>query len=195
MTYAAYLAFEQSGDHKYEYFAGQVYAMAGGTPQHAQLTAAVIATLRDGTAARPCAVFSSDLKVRIDEVDVATYPDAAVVCDERLSSPVDELAVTNPTVVVEVTSPDSEAYDRGEKFEHYRRLKSLHAYVLVAHDRERIEVYERTSDGWRLREAGSGEVVAVEALDLSFEVSAIYRDPLSGATLAVPRRDAQGSKT
>jgi len=100
MTYAAYLALEQSGDRKYEYLAGRVYAMAGGTPQHAQLTAAVIATLRDGTTARPCAVFSSDLKVRIDEVDVATYPDAAVVCDERLSSPVDELAVTNPTVIV-----------------------------------------------------------------------------------------------
>lgn len=186
MSYAAYERLERTSERKHEYLAGLVYAMAGGTPEHDALADNVRHHLRLGLTDRPCGVHGSDLKIRVDAVDVATYADAAVVCDRRERSPVDGLAVTNPRVLVEVTSPSTEAYDRGEKFDHYRHLPALEAYVLVAHDRELIEVYTRAGEGWHLRSARAGERAAIEPLGLELPVEGVYRDPIDGSSLARP---------
>ena len=140
--------------------------------------------------------------IHLDEVNVrvgdqelvrqegcATYPDAAVICDARERSPVDSNAITTPRVLVEVTSPSTEAYDRGEKAEHYRRIESLQAYIILAHDRKSIEVYERRDDGWRLVEARAGKRVAIESIGISLAVADVYQDPLGGnLERPVPRR-------
>lgn len=106
--------------------------MAGGTPARAALAASIAQLL--GNALRgPCLIYSSDLKVRIEATDLTTFPDVTVVCGERQTSPVDPHAVTNPTILVEVTSHSTEDYDRGEKLANYKQISDLRAVLFVSH--------------------------------------------------------------
>lgn len=127
-------------------------------------------------------MYSSDLRVRVEETDLATYPDITVVCDELGRSPVDDHAAINPTVLVEVLSDSTEAWDRGEKAAHYRGIPSLREYLLVAQDEPRLELYRRNpSGGWQFDEARSGESLTLTSLGVSLDVDEIYRDPLTGS--------------
>jgi Uma2 family endonuclease len=181
MTYEEYLAAEQVSDVKHEYLRGEVFAMAGGTPTHASLAAAVIVALGNALTGRPCQVFTFDLRVRIDPTDLSTYPDITVVCGSFEHSSVDPNAAVNPTLIVEVLSDSTEAYDRGEKFAHYRRLPSLREYLLVSQREPRLEAYAKNSAGeWVLHEARAGETLTLRSLEgVSLETDAIYRDPLA----------------
>lgn len=181
MTYAAYLAAEEVSDTRHEYLRGEVFAMAGGTPEHAALMAAVSAELIAALRGRPCRVYSSELRVRIDATDMTTYPDVSVVCGALKTSETDRHAVTNPVLIVEVLSDSTEAYDRGEKFGHYRRLPSLREYLLLSQHRPRIESYRKNAAGiWELSEAGAGETLTLAALEgVRLDVDLIYRDPLA----------------
>ncbi|MEM9195173.1 MAG: Uma2 family endonuclease [Myxococcota bacterium] len=179
MSYQAYLDLESESDARYEYVAGQVFAMAGGSPEHARLRLAVGAELRAALANKRCAVFGSELKLRIDATDRSTYADASVFCEAPTPSTHDRNALTDPQVVVEVLSPGTEASDRGEKFAHYRKLPSLKEYVLVTQDAPRVEVFRRGQGGeWILRSYGVGENAALPSLGIALSVDAIYRDPL-----------------
>jgi Uma2 family endonuclease len=181
MTYAEYLAFEAASDVRHELLRGEVYAMAGGTPEHAALAAAFIGELLAALRGRPCRVYSSDLRVRIRETGLTTYPDASVACGRAELDPEDPNALVNPVVLVEVLSASTEAYDRGSKSAHYRRIPSLREYVLVAQDEPRIEVYRRTEQGrWELLEARAGEAIELASLGVALDVSAVYDDPLQG---------------
>lgn len=129
-SYEDYLRALESSALKLEYCAGVIYAMADGTLAHAELSVAVSTLLR-GRLPKDCSDFSSDAKVRVEATDFAAFPDVSVVCGERLTSPIDANALVNPTLLVEVTSRSTEEYDRGEKLEHYQRLPSLAAVLLV----------------------------------------------------------------
>jgi Uma2 family endonuclease len=177
-TYAEYLAFEREAETKHEFVDGQIVAMAGGTPEHSRLAASVIQALGTALRGRRCSAFSSDLRVHIPATGRSTYPDVTVVCDERLTADVDADAIINPTVIVEILSPRTEASDRGEKFAHYRRIESLQEYVLVGQDEQRIEVYRREGDVWALRDYGPGQEAELASLDVRLAVDAIYADPL-----------------
>jgi Uma2 family endonuclease len=185
MTYAAYLAAEEISDVKHEYLRGEVFAMTGGTPTHARLAAAVIGELRNALAEladHPCEVFTSDLRVRIDATDLSTYPDVTVVCSDFQNSDIDRNAAINPVLIVEVLSESTEAYDRGEKFAHYRRLPSLREYLLVSSAEPRLESYARNAAGeWVLHEAGPGESLALRSLEaVHLQTDVIYRNRLAG---------------
>lgn len=179
MTYADYLELERSSDVKHEYLRGEVIAMAGGTPEHARLAANVIGELRAALRGRPCVVFTSDARVQIEATDRATYPDVTVICDRLAHAADDPDALTNPVLIVEVLSDQTEADDRGEKFAHYRRLPSLREYVLVSQRTTRIEVYRRQGAAWVFSEAGAGQTLALESLGVTLAVDEIYRDPLA----------------
>jgi Uma2 family endonuclease len=183
MSYAEYLEFERSADVKHDYLRGEVFALAGGTPEHSRLAANLIRELGAALRGRPCAVFTSDVRVRIEATDRATYPDVTVVCDRLQHAADDPDAIVNPVVIVEVLSDATEAEDRGEKFAHYRRLPSLQEYVLVSQRATRIEVYRRHGDRWIFAEAGAGENLRIESIDVAVSVDEVYRDPLpaSGA--------------
>ena len=131
MTYAEYLAAEAVSEVRHEYLNGEVWAMAGGTPEHAALAAAMIRELGASLRGKPCRPFSSDLRVHIPDAGLSTYPDVSVVCGQLETAPDDKDAVTNPIVLVEVLSESTEGYDRGAKAAHYRRIPSLREYVLV----------------------------------------------------------------
>jgi Uma2 family endonuclease len=180
MTYLEYLTLEGRGEAKHEYLRGEVWATAGGSREHARLTAAVTVALGQALRGRPCTVYSSDLRVRVSATDRTTYPDVTVVCGPASAPDDDREAVANPTVLVEVLSDSTEASDRGEKFAHYRHLESLREYVLVGQKERRIEVFRRLEDGrWTLSEAIEGETLRLASLDVDLVVDEIYRDPSS----------------
>ena len=177
MSYGEYLAAEAKSEVRHEFLRGEIYAMAGGTPSHARLAARLIIALGNALAGRTCEVFGSDLRVRIQATDLSTYPDLTVVCGKLEHSSEDRDAATNPLLIVEVLSDSSEAYDRGEKFAHYRRLPSLREYLLVSQREARFESYYKNADGaWTLDEAGPGQVLELRSLaGVRLEVDAIYR--------------------
>jgi Uma2 family endonuclease len=180
MNYAEYVASEAASPVKREFIRGQVYAMAGGTPEHGALAAAVISELRTALQGKPCRVYSSDLRVRIVETEMATYPDVTVVGGRLDTAPDDPNAAINPKLLVEVLSESTEAYDRGSKAAHYRRIASLQEYVLVAQDEPRIEVYRRNDDGgWVLHEARPGEKLELRSIGVMLDVAAVYENPLA----------------
>ena len=171
--YEDYLRALEMSSVKLEYCEGEIYAMAGGTPAHADLAAAAIGILGNALLGR-CRVSSSDLKLRIEATDLSTFPDVTVVCGEREVSPIDANAVTNPTLLVEVTSNSTEDYDRGEKLGHYKQLPSLRAVLFVSHRRPQVTVIERAADGWRQREHRAGESVMLESPQLCLAVDELY---------------------
>ncbi len=179
MSYAEYVAAEEASAVRHEFSNGMVFAMAGGTPEHSALAAAVIGELRGSLRGKPCRVYSSDLRIRVLETNLSTYPDASVVCGQLETAHDDPNAVVNPTLLVEVLSESTEAYDRGAKSSHYRRIPTLIEYVLIARDENRIEVIRRNPQGvWELYEARSGAQLKLESLGIILDVDAVYENPL-----------------
>jgi Uma2 family endonuclease len=142
-TFDDYLSVEEMSRVRHEYIDGEILAMAGGTPENAALSAAIVVLLGKKLAGGTCRPYSSDLRIRVHETGLATYADASVICGEPIRDPDSPTHVTNPSVVVEVLSASTEAYDRGEKREHYQRIQSLKEYVLVSQDRRQVEVLVR----------------------------------------------------
>lgn len=178
MSYAEYCVFERDASLKHEYLRGEVFAMTGGTLEHARLISRLNFLLNRGLADRPCWVFSSDARVRVEATDLDTYPDVSVVYGEPQTAAQSELALINPTVVVEVLSDSTEAYDRGQKASHYRRIPSLRAYLLVAQHEPRIELQTRQADGsWSLVEVGAGETLPIGPLEIELSVDELYLSP------------------
>jgi Uma2 family endonuclease len=167
-SYAEYLALESSSNVKHEFLAGQIYAMAGGTPEHAALAAAVIGLLFPQLRGGPCRAYDADLRVRTPS-GLATYPDVTVVCGPTERDAVDPQAVTNPVLIIEVLSRSTEEYDAGDKFEHYKTLPSLRQYVLVSHRERSVDVWTREDSGWRrgvVREDGTAALAIGAHLDV-----------------------------
>lgn len=181
MSYAKYVAAELESPVRHEFIRGEIFAMAGGTPEHAALAMAIAGELRSALRGKPCRVYNSDLRIRIPDTDMTTYPDASVVCGKLETAPEDPNAVLNPTLLVEVLSESTEAYDRGAKASHYRRIASLKEYVFVAHDEPRLEVYRRNErGGWELFEARVGERLELQSIGVLLDVAAVYENPLPG---------------
>lgn len=181
MTYPEYLDFERAAEGRHEFVNGLVYAMAGGSPEHARLAQSIGAELRAALRAAGCAVFSSDLRVRVLATGRSTYPDLTVVCGRLERAPDDDDAVTNPTVLVEVLSDATETADRGDTWAHYQRIPSLQAYLLVSQSSPRIEVFARDEavpGGWQYRAYGAGETVKLARPLLRVDLDAVYDNPL-----------------
>ncbi|MBI4957190.1 MAG: Uma2 family endonuclease [Myxococcales bacterium] len=172
-TLEEYLSVEEHGDLRHEYLDGEIYAMAGGTPEHAALAARMLLELAPKLPA--CTALTSDLRVRIEATGLSTYPDASFVCGPAERSATDRTAITNPTVLIEVTSPSTEDYDRGDKLSHYQQIPSLRAILVVSHAAPRITAVERVGDTWRTTDYRAGERVALSAPAVELEVDAVYR--------------------
>lgn len=180
MTHAEYLAGERAAAQRHEYLRGAVFAMAGGSLEHAALASALARDVGAALRGRPCRVFSADARVRVDATDLTTYPDLSVVCGELQRAANDDHAMLNPIVLFEVLSDSTEAYDRGAKASHYRHISSLREYVLVSQSEMRVEVQRRNAGGhWEIHEFGPGDQVALEALGISLSHDALYENPLT----------------
>lgn len=174
-THQEYLGALELSTIKLEFSAGDIFAMAGGTPEHSALATMATSLL---TAMLPsgCRAFNSDMLLRIPSLDVSVFPDGMVVCGkvERQAMGT-KGAILNPGLVIEVTSPSTEAFDRGEKLAAYKTIKSLQAVWIISHREPRITVVERNKKSWRSSEHRAGKTVTLAAPALTVDVDAIYR--------------------
>ncbi len=174
-TLEDYLGVEEMSRVRHEFVDGQIFAMAGGTPEHAALAAAAVVVLGTRLLGGPYRPYGADLRVRVLATGLATYPDAAVVCGDIMRDPSSPTHVTNPRVIVEVLSPSTEEYDRGEKRAHYQRIDALREYVLIAQDRRRIEVFVRGSDEhWEQHVYAAGQIIELPSLNVTFSTDELY---------------------
>jgi Uma2 family endonuclease len=179
-TYADYLALEEGSSIRHEFLDGEIYAMAGGSPDHAALAAVVIRLV--GNQLPPgCRTYTADLRVRVAATGLTTYPDAAVACGRTLRSVEDPLAVTNPVLLVEITSPSTEDYDRGEKLRHYQSLPSLREVLIVSHRAPELTLHRREDAGWTVVTVGPGGALRLASVPAEIAVDDVYREGLEDA--------------
>ncbi len=167
-----YLQQERLTEAKHEYLDGGIRAMSGASARHNMITGNIFAYLRQmlrGTACRP---FASDMRLKVNASGLYTYPDILVVCDKPEFTGDQPDTLTNPTVILEVLSKSTEAYDRGKKFAHYRRLPSLRSYLLVSQEELRIERF--TGSEWRLLERGDRASLEIPELSLKLSLDEVY---------------------
>lgn len=177
LSFDDWLAIERTAtDQRSEYVAGEVFAMAGGTEEHNLIVLNVGAELRNQLKGRPCRVYPSDMRLHIASDDVATYPDVMVICGERRFHDGRRDVVTNPTLIVEVLSDSTEAYDRGDKFRHYRNIESLRAYLLLSQYRVQAELFLRQPDGtWSLSSyQDPSESIPLRVIEAELALAEVY---------------------
>jgi Uma2 family endonuclease len=180
ITPEEYLEADRKADFKSEYLDGKVFAMSGASRRHNLIVGKLIVALGVQLRGRPCEVYPSDMRLRVPETGLYTYPDVTVVCGtpELLDGYFDVLL--NPTVLVEVLSESTERTDRGRKAMHYRRIPSLEGYLLVSQEEPRVEAYRRMGEGeWRLTEAaGIDSSVTLDAIACTLALRDLYEGVL-----------------
>jgi Uma2 family endonuclease len=170
-----YLALERKATTRSEYVNGEIYAMAGASREHNYIAGDLFGELRTQLRGRGCALFMSDMRIRVNPTGLYTYPDVVVACGQPRFDDAQVDVLLNPTVIAEVLSPSTEAYDRGAKFAHYRYLESLQEYVLIAQDRMWIEHFARMGKQWLLTVFNRpGEVVLLPSIECAVPLSEIY---------------------
>lgn len=177
-TPAEYYELEREAVYKSDYYDGEIFAMAGGTVVHSAICTNISGELRERLRGKPCRAYESNLRVKNKLTGLRNYPDVSVFCDafEYDEEDPETETVTNPTVLFEVLSKTTEAYDRGFKAENYRRIPSLKAHVFVAQDRPHVELYERQGNGaWLLVEQNDlNAAICLTSLDIELPLSEIY---------------------
>lgn len=176
ITEEEYLAIERQAQIRSEYFAGEIFALAGASRQHNRIVTNLVSGLDSQLRERPCNVYSSGLRVKINRSGLYTYPDVVVTCGEELFSDENRDALLNPVVIIEVLSDSTEAYDRGEKFEHYQQVDSLLEYLLVSQHSHRVEQYAKQNNkSWLYSESHElQEIVRLDSIECRLAVKDIY---------------------
>lgn len=170
-----FLVWERSQADKHFYFRGEIFARVGVRQAHAHATLNIGAALKSALRGSPCRVFVADMMVKVEAADAAFYPDVTVSCDARDWATPYHLA--HPTLIVEVLSDSTAAFDRGEKFSACRLLSSLMEYVLVDVDARRVEVYRKNSAGrWDLFEFRQGEPATFASISATIAAETLYED-------------------
>ena len=173
MSASEYLAWERTQPERHEYFRGEVFLMAGGSPRHNALAAAIIRDLGAATRGSSCRVLTSDQRIVARPSQHYVYADASLVCGafELAEGTNDVLA--NPRALFEVLSRSTEAYDRGDKWAAYRQIPSLMDYFLVSQSLPRVECYRRQDTGWHYEVIETGGRIAL-GKDIELELDALY---------------------
>ena len=176
LTEAEYLDFERKADVKHEFFDGEIFAMAGGSPARSRIATDLVIALGNKLRGQPCQPYNSDLRHKVELTGLITYPDVSVICGPLDLVPGTDDTVTNPTLLVEVLSPSTEAYDRGKKFHNYQRIPSLREYLLVSQHETRIEQFVRGDAGqwtWRVAD-GMDATLLLPSLGITLELGEVF---------------------
>jgi len=169
-----YLARERESEIRHEYFRGEMFAMSGGTRPHSLIVGNLRAELR-AALRRRCEVHGGEMRIKVSSTGLYTYPDASVICGEPRLEDGRQDTLLNPIVVMEVLSPSTEAYDRGDKFGHYRKIETLREYVLVSQDRALVERFVRQGDAWLLTEFDGLEAsLRLDSIGCEIPLQSIY---------------------
>lgn len=176
LTPEEYLAFERKATTKHEYLNGQIVAMSGASFAHNFLTMNVANQLYNQLIGGECQVAASDMRVKVTQIDSYFYPDVVVVCGDPRAEDNTFDTLLNPTLIVEVLSPSTEVYDRGEKFEHYQQIASLKDYLLISQDKVHVEHYCRQGSEWLQTEfQGLADVLSLLSIGCELGLQDIYR--------------------
>lgn len=169
-----YLLMEAQGDEKHEFFAGQVFAMAGGTFNHARVAGNLFAQLRQTLRDKPCQPMNSDMRIHTPS-GLDTYPDVSVYCGQPELSD-NQTTLLNPVLVIEVLSPSTRDYDRSGKFAHYRSIPGLQDYLLIDPESVLVEHFKRIKrDEWLLRVySDMAASITLESLGITLSLTDIY---------------------
>ena len=175
-TIEEYLALEKKTGQKLEYHDGRVVAMAGGTVPHSVISTNMLVELGIGLKGKPCRALNSDARLALEKIGSYVFADAFVVCGEIETSDIVPHAITNASVIIEVLSDSTIAYDQGEKFYKYRQLDSFKEYMLIRQNMPVVETYvRRDKDLWKIaRYEGLDAILDIETLDVSIPLSDIY---------------------
>jgi Uma2 family endonuclease len=183
MTAEEFLAWDATQTLKHEFVRGEVFAMAGGEDRNQTVAGNIYVALRQHLRGHPCRAYGSDVKLRVESADCFFYPDVMVTCSAADLG--DRLIKREPSLVVEVLSPSTAAYDRGDKFAAYRQLPSLQEYLLVDVDRQRCDLFRKGADGlWVLHPTGADEPLHLASVDLQITPDALWADLEPPATAA-----------
>ena len=175
MTPGEYLELERKSEFRSEYIAGRMYAMSGASLRHALIASNLHGEIWSQLRGKGCKVVMNDLRVKVSPTGLYTYPDIVAFCGDALLEDEHFDTLLNPTVIAEVLSESTEAFDRGEKFAHYRRLDTLREYVLVAQDKIRVEHFRREGEAWVLSEVnGPDATLYLGSIDCHIPLAAIY---------------------
>jgi Uma2 family endonuclease len=195
LTEAEYLQIERRAEFKSEFYDGEMFAMAGGTLRHSLIGTNLAGEFGNRLQGKSCIAFNADLRIKVEATGLYTYPDLSVICGDPRFVDDEQDTVMNPTLLAEVLSDSTEAYDRGRKFEHYRQISSLREYLLVSQHEPRIEHFIRQPDNnWLLREAvGLEATLSLPALEITIalgEVFAQVKFPPAPLRASAPGRDS-----
>jgi Uma2 family endonuclease len=171
-----YLALERQAEYKSEYFDGEIFAMTGFSRKHNLVAGNVLASLHGQLRKRPCEIYPSDMRVKVSPTGLYTYPDVVIVCGEPIFDDKQKDTLLNPTALVEVLSKSTASYDRGEKFEHYRKLDSLAEYLVIAQNKYHVEHYVRQIDNrWLLSETDDVQkTIHLSSIECDLALADIY---------------------
>jgi Uma2 family endonuclease len=170
-----YLEGERVSPIKHEYRHGQVYAMIGAKKPHIVIAGNLVTLLNNHLDNTPCLVLSSDIKIRLEKAECYYYPDVAVTCDERDTNSTEDFIVY-PILVIEVLSPSTAAFDRGEKFADYQTSPSLREYVLINQSQMSVECFRLSESGnWVSQTYGQAEEIDFASIDFRCDIASIYR--------------------
>jgi Uma2 family endonuclease len=171
-TAEEYLNIERQAPFKSEYLDGVVWAMAEASPNHVRIVANAMLAIGPAIKRNGCSVFASDLKVG-QEGSAYFYPDLSIACGEPEFVTSNEDVLANPTVIVEVLSPSTEALDRGAKFHAYRKLDSLKQYLLVSQSSQTVDILSRRESVWVIETVTAGEL-RLDSLDITIPINDLY---------------------
>ncbi|MES2701231.1 MAG: Uma2 family endonuclease [Bacteroidota bacterium] len=177
-TIEEYLEMEDAATEKHEYYQGEIFDMSGPKLQHNIVAVNLLTRIKEKLRGKPCRPFGSDMRVHIPTNTLFTYPDISIACGELQFLNNDEWNLLNPTVIMEVLSPSTKSYDRGEKFKLYRDIPSLKEYILVDPESIGIEAYHINNNGnWELHEyRDSNGELSLRTIGLSLPLAHIYED-------------------
>ncbi|MBW4507924.1 MAG: Uma2 family endonuclease [Scytonematopsis contorta HA4267-MV1] len=175
MTPQDYLEWEKRQEIKYEYVNGEVFAMTGSTIPHNIVAVNLSTALKNHLQGGSCIIYTSDAKLGVTEDGLFHYPDTMVSCNERDRKAIQ--FIQYPCLIVEVLSPSTEAYDRGGKFKHYRRIETLKEYVLIDAEKISVECFRLNEKGiWELHSFEQGDEVLLTSVNFRFPISLVYEN-------------------
>jgi Uma2 family endonuclease len=170
-----YLIQEEKSQIKHEYIDGEIFAMAGASDAHVTISLNLASALRNHVRGKGCRVYMADMKAYIETINTFYYPDVMVTCDPRDR----EFSHYKkyPRLIVEVLSPGTEAFDRGDKFSDYQQLETLQEYVLINQKKYKLDYFRRNNEGlWVLQSSELGSEIFLESLDFSTSFATLYED-------------------
>jgi Uma2 family endonuclease len=178
LTIAEYIEFEKNSDEKHEYYQGELFAMAGAKVAHNRIVTRLTILAGQQLRGKTCEPFNSDQRIHVPDNTLFTYPDISIVCGPVKTLNNDNYNILNPSIIIEVLSPGTKNYDRGEKFQLYRAIPTLKEYILIDSQFIHIEAFRINAQGhWELEEYDTATAsLLMPLIGVAIPVHDIYED-------------------